>query len=129
MKNFLSLVALVVPDYDPAISFYVDQLGFDLIEDSPQLDGKRWVVVSPKGATESRLLLAKATNADQQRAIGNQTGGRVFLFLQTDDFARDYESMRQRGIVFLEEPRKEPYGHVAVFADPFGNKWDLIEKT
>ena len=128
MKQSLALVALVVRDYDEALAFFVDKLGFTLVEDSfIAAQTKRWVVVSPPGATESRLLLAKATTADQQSRIGAQTGGRVFLFLHTDDFWRDYRRYQANGIVFVREPAKEPYGTVAVFADLYGNLWDLVQ--
>ncbi len=127
MSQFISAIALVVPEYDAALDFYVGRLGFILIEDTPQANGKRWVVVSPPGAAESRLLLARAATPEQDAAIGNQTGGRVFLFLSTDDFDRDYAAMTAQGVSFLEAPRTETYGKVAVFEDPFGNKWDLIE--
>lgn len=128
MKQSLSLAALLVKDYDEAISFYVDKLGFELIEDTQQADvEKRWVVVAPPGATESRLLLARAVGDDQLSHIGNQTGGRVFLFLRTDDFWRDYENYSERGVRFVREPSEEPYGTVAVFQDLYGNLWDLIE--
>jgi len=127
MKQRIGAIALVVPDYDEALAFYVDKLRFDLIEDTSLGNSKRWVLIAPKGSMETRLLLARADGPDQLAAIGNQTGGRVFLFLNTDDFDRDYRSMRQAGVDFLEEPRTEPYGKVAVFQDPFGNKWDLIE--
>ena len=127
MSQFISAVALVVPDYDPAIEFYVAKLGFELIEDTDMGNGKRWVVVAPNGAKETRLLLAKAANTEQLAAIGNQTGGRVSFFLQTDDFARDHAAMTKAGVTFLEEPRHEAYGTVAVFTDPFGNKWDLLQ--
>ncbi|WP_417813539.1 VOC family protein [Thalassospira alkalitolerans] len=123
----IGLVTLVVTDYDDAIDFYVNKVGFDLIEDSDMGDGKRWVVISPKGTVETRLLLAKASGETQTSAIGNQTGGRVGFFLNTDDFARDHRRMKTAGVVFLEEPRYEPYGIVAVFADLYGNKWDLLE--
>ncbi|WP_417810187.1 VOC family protein [Thalassospira alkalitolerans] len=123
----IGLVTLVVTDYDDAIDFYVNKVGFDLIEDSAMGDGKRWVVISPKGAVETRLLLAKASGETQTSAIGNQTGGRVGFFLNTDDFARDHRRMKTAGVVFLEKPRYEPYGIVAVFADLYGNKWDLLE--
>lgn len=127
MGQHLSGVTLLVPDYDEAIAFYVDALGFVLIEDTPLSASKRWVLVAPPGSSETRLLLAKADGRDQLAAIGNQTGGRVFLFLQTDDFVRDHTAMTEKGVTFLEEPRLEVYGTVAVFQDPFGNKWDLIE--
>ena len=127
MKQFLGAVTVVVPDYDAAIQFYTESLGFDLLEDTDLEDGKRWVLIAPPGATETRLLLAKAATPLQHAAIGHQTGGRVFLFLNTDDFGRDYAAFRDRGVVFREGPRYEPYGTVAVFEDPFGNAWDLIE--
>lgn len=125
-KSFVSAVTLVVPDYDEAIGFYVDRLGFDLVEDTPLPDGKRWVLVEPSGGG-TRLLLAKADGAEQVSAIGNQTGGRVSFFLTTDDFGRDFEAFSARGVEFLETPRHESYGSVAVFRDPFGNRWDLIQ--
>src|SRR4051812_3638531 len=124
----LALTTLVVKDYDPAIHFYTKQLNFVLIEDTP-LDPnntKRWVVISPGNASSS-ILLAKADTDSQLAAVGNQTGGRVFLFLETDDFDRDYEEYGSKGVKFLEEPRREEYGTVAVFEDLYGNKWDLIE--
>jgi catechol 2,3-dioxygenase-like lactoylglutathione lyase family enzyme len=123
----LGAVTLVVRDYDEAIAFYVGKLGFDLIEDTAMSEAKRWVLVAPPGSKEARLLLAKADSPEQKTRIGNQTGGRVLLFLHTDDFARDYAAMRARGVRFLEEPRSEAYGTVAVFVDPYGNKWDLIQ--
>ncbi len=130
MKQSLALIALVVRDYDEAIAFFVDKLGFTLIEDSfVAAQSKRWVVVSPPGASESRLLLAKATTAEQQSRIGAQTGGRVFLFLHTDDFWRDYQRYQANGIVFVREPTNEPYGTVAVFRDLYGNLWDLIQPS
>jgi catechol 2,3-dioxygenase-like lactoylglutathione lyase family enzyme len=127
MKQKIGAIALVVPDYDAAIAFYTGKLGFDLIEDTPLGGGKRWVLVAPKGSSETRLLLARAEGDAQLAAIGNQTGGRVFLFLNTDDFDRDHDAMIAAGVTFLEAPRSEPYGKVAVFQDPFGNKWDLIQ--
>lgn len=127
MTQHLAAIALVVPDYDEAIDFYVGKLGFALIEDTRLSDTKRWVLVAPPGSRETRLLLAKADNPEQKTRIGNQAGGRVFLFLHTDDFVRDYEKMRAQGIRFLESPRHEAYGTVAVFVDPYGNKWDLIQ--
>lgn len=127
MRQSIGLVSLVVHDYDEALSFYVRTLGFELVEDSYiEAQDKRWVVVSPPGATECRLLLARAANDEQRRHVGNQTGGRVFLFLHTDDFWRDFHAYRHRGVVFVREPRKEPYGMVAVFADLHGNMWDLL---
>ncbi len=122
----IATVALVVPDYDAAISFYVDALGFDLREDVDQGE-KRWVVVAPKGA-ETALLLAQAASEEQAKAIGNQTGGRVGFILETDDFARDHAAMLAAGVEFEEAPRVEPYGTVAVWRDPFGNRWDLLQR-
>ena len=121
----ITTVTLVVRDYDEAIAFYRDSLGFALIEDTELGPGKRWVVVG--AASGSRLLLAEAANPAQQAAIGNQTGGRVGFFLETDDFAREHAAFSARGVRFLEAPRHEPYGTVAVFEDLYGNKWDLIE--
>ncbi|OYU68913.1 MAG: extradiol dioxygenase [Alphaproteobacteria bacterium PA2] len=123
----IALTALVVKDYDPAIDFYVKRLGFDLVEDTDLGAGKRWVVVRPPGAVESGLLLARADGGDQAARIGDQTGGRVFLFLHTDDFQRDFDAMTRAGVRFLEAPRREAYGTVAVFEDLYGNRWDLIE--
>jgi catechol 2,3-dioxygenase-like lactoylglutathione lyase family enzyme len=120
----ISALALVVPDYEAAIAFYVGKLGFRLTEDI-DMGPKRWVTVEPPG-DGTRLVLARAEGPDQQAAIGYQAGGRVFLFLQTDDFARDHAAMRAAGVTFEEEPRYEPYGSVAVWRDPFGNRWDLI---
>lgn len=128
MKQSLGLVSLVVRDYDEALAFFVGKLGFVLVEDSfIAAQDKRWVVVAPPGATESRLLLAQASTPQQQQHIGAQTGGRVFLFLYTDDFWRDYERYRALGIEFVREPKREPYGTVAVFRDLYGNLWDLLE--
>ncbi|MFN3130409.1 VOC family protein [Roseibium sp.] len=127
MKQFISAVSLLEPDYDAGLEFYGNVLGFRLIEDTELEPGKRWVLVAPPGSTETRLLLAKADGPEQQAAIGNQTGGRVFMFLTTDNFDRDYAAMSEKGVQFLEAPRREPYGTVAVFQDPFGNKWDLIQ--
>jgi catechol 2,3-dioxygenase-like lactoylglutathione lyase family enzyme len=120
----ISALALLVPEYDTAIAFYVGILGFRLTEDIDQ-DRKRWVTVEPPGGG-TRLVLARAEGPDQRSAIGNQAGGRVFLFLQTDDFARDHAAMIAAGVIFEEDPRHEPYGSVAVWRDPFGNRWDLI---
>ena len=129
MKQSIAHLALVVRDYDEAIHFYTKKLHFTLIEDTyqPEQD-KRWVVVSPPNSTGVSLVLAKASKPEQEAFIGNQTGGRVFLFLNTDDFWRDYEDMVSKGIRFVREPKKEPYGTVAVFEDLYGNLWDLIEK-
>jgi catechol 2,3-dioxygenase-like lactoylglutathione lyase family enzyme len=128
MKQAIGLVSLVVPEYDEAIAFYVGTLGFTLVEDSyvPEQD-KRWVVVAPPGSSESRLLLARASTAEQAARVGNQTGGRVFLFLHTDDFDRDYANYKAKGVAFVREPKEAPYGTVAVFKDPYGNLWDLIQ--
>jgi catechol 2,3-dioxygenase-like lactoylglutathione lyase family enzyme len=123
----LFLVTLVVPDYDAAIGFYCDTLGFTLVEDNGLEEDKRWVVVRPPGDAGANLLIAKAADATQAGAIGNQTGGRVGFFLKTDDFARDHAAWIEKGVVFEEEPRHEVYGTVAVFRDPFGNRWDLIQ--
>jgi catechol 2,3-dioxygenase-like lactoylglutathione lyase family enzyme len=128
MTQHLAAIALIVRDYDEALDFYVGKLGFELVEDTRLSDAKRWVLVAPPGAREMRLLLAKADNPEQKTRIGNQTGGRVFLFLHTDDFQRDYEAYRSKGVRFLEAPRNESYGTVAVFVDLYGNKWDLIEQ-
>ena len=129
MPQHLSLTAVVVRDYDEAIAFFVDKLEFELREDTRLDEEKRWVVVAPPGSAESGILLAKAATPGQEQAIGNQSGGRVFLFLATDDFNRDYEAFRERGVKFLEQPRREVYGTVAVFEDLYGNRWDLIEQT
>lgn len=127
MKQYIAHIALVVHDYDEAIQFYTQQLGFDLIEDTLLSETKRWVRVAPKGSRECCLLLAKAANETQANRAGNQTGGRVFLFLYTDDFWRDYRNMQEKGIEFVREPVKEMYGTVAVFKDLYGNLWDLLE--
>ena len=123
----LFLATLVVPDYDAAIAYYRDTLAFELSEDQPLGDGKRWVVVRADKSKGAGLLLAQADGADQQASIGVQTGGRVSFFLATDDFARDHALYLSRGVTFLEEPRHEPYGTVAVFRDAYGNRWDLIQ--
>jgi catechol 2,3-dioxygenase-like lactoylglutathione lyase family enzyme len=127
MKQRLAHIALVVNDYDEAISFYTNKLDFELIEDTPQSETKRWVLVAPKGATGCSLLLAKGVGDEQRSRIGNQAGGRVFLFLGTDDFWRDYHTYVERGIRFVREPKTEGYGTVAVFEDLYGNLWDLIQ--
>lgn len=126
MSMHVSRVTLVVPDYDAALAFYVDTLGFQYLEDTRLSETKRWVVVAPPGS-ETGLLLAKADGEQQEQAIGNQAGGRVAFFLQTDDFEEDFARMKNAGVSFLEAPRYESYGTVAVFEDPFGNKWDLIQ--
>ena len=127
MKQSIAHIALVVDDYDEAIRFYTEKLNFRLLEDTPQSATKRWVLVAPEGSEECRLLLAKGVGDEQRSRIGNQTGGRVFLFLKTDDFWRDYENMRQKNINFIREPKVEEYGTVAVFEDLYGNLWDLVE--
>jgi catechol 2,3-dioxygenase-like lactoylglutathione lyase family enzyme len=127
MKQHISLISLLVDDYDEAISFYVQKLGFVLLEDTLLSESKRWVRVAPRGATECALLLAKAGTEDQRACIGHQTGGRVFLFLNTDDFWRDYQNLISNGVRIVRQPSEESYGTVAVFADLYGNLWDLIE--
>lgn len=128
MKQSLGSVTLVVEDYDEAIRFYVDTLGFRLIEDTYlAAQDKRWVLVAPPGSTESKLLLARAVGAEQAARIGNQTGGRVFLFLHTDDFWRDFNEYKRKGVVFVREPVEASYGTVAVFKDLYGNLWDLVQ--
>lgn len=127
MKQHISALALLVPGYEEAIAYYVERLGFELVEDTVLSATKRWVVVAPPGNSETGLLLARADSPEQRAAIGNQAGGRVFLFLKTDDFDRDFARLKKAGVEFLEEPRLEAYGKVAVFRDTFGNKWDLIE--
>ena len=129
MTQALAQVTLVVREYDEAIAFFTQQLGFHLLEDTILGDGKRWVVVAPNGSPTLRLLLARASTPDEIRSVGNQTGGRVFLFLLTDNFRDDYRNMQSRGVKFLETPRKESYGTVAVFEDLYGNKWDLLMPT
>lgn len=120
-------MALIVRDYDEAIEWYTRVLGFELLEDTPMAGAKRWVRMAPHGSQGAGLLLARATNAEQASRIGNQAGGRVFLFLHTDDFARDHAHMKAQGVHFCEEPRYEEYGAVIVFEDLYGNRWDLIE--
>jgi catechol 2,3-dioxygenase-like lactoylglutathione lyase family enzyme len=128
MTQSIGQVAIVVRDYDEALEFYVGVLGFNLIEDaSIPTQSKRWVVVAPPGAKSSRLLLARAEGDEQSSRIGNQTGGRVFLFLYTDDFWRDFREYKSKGIAFVREPKEEEYGTVAVFKDLYGNLWDLLE--
>jgi len=129
MKQRLAHIAIVVDDYDPAIKFYTGKLHFDLVEDTQLSETKRWVLVRPKGGDSCCLLLAKSTNEEQQSRIGNQTGGRVFLFLHTDNFERDYQSLLDNKIEIVRPPQKEVYGTVAVFKDIYGNLWDLIEPT
>jgi len=127
MKQSIAQFALVVNDYDEAIDFYTQQLNFQLIEDTKLSEAKRWVVIRPPGSTGCCILLAKAANEEQKSRVGNQTGGRVFLFLYTDDFWRDYHAMTAKNIRFVRPPVEEPYGTVAVFADLYGNLWDLIQ--
>ena len=127
MRQSLVRIALVVRDYDEAVAYYTGVLGFELLEDEVRGPGKRWVVVAPRGNRGASLLLARAANPEQQSRVGNQTGGRVFLFLHTDDFQRDYQALLAHGVHFVEAPRYEPYGTVVVFEDLYGNRWDLIE--
>lgn len=128
MRQAIGYVALVVRDYDEALGFYVGTLGFELIEDTYiASQNKRWVLVAPPGSAQTRLLLARAVGEEQSSRIGNQTGGRVFLFLHTDDFWRDYHAYRDKGVKFVRDPKVEPYGTVAVFEDLYGNRWDLLQ--
>ena len=127
MNQSIINVTILVRDYDEAIDFYTNVLGFKLLEDTDLGSGKRWVRVAPPGSKGTSLLLAQASTPEQIAHIGNQTGGRVFLFLQTDDFYRDYPILKERGLNFIEEPRHEPYGTVAIFEDLYGNRWDFIQ--
>ncbi|MFN8282795.1 MAG: VOC family protein [Chitinophagales bacterium] len=127
MQQKIAHIALVVDDYDDAIKFYTEKLHFDLIEDTVLSETKRWVLVAPKGESECCILLAKASNEEQQSRVGNQTGGRVFLFLYTDNFQRDYQNLLDNNITIVREPESQPHGKVLVFADLYGNLWDLIE--
>jgi catechol 2,3-dioxygenase-like lactoylglutathione lyase family enzyme len=127
MTSTLGAITFLVRDYDEAITFFTGKIGFELIEDTVLGDGKRWVLVAPPRSTGANLLLAEAATPEQIARVGDQAGGRVFLFLHTDDFRRDYEAMRSRGVKFLETPREEAYGTVAVFEDLYGNKWDLLQ--
>lgn len=130
MHHSLGLISLVVREYDEALAFFVGTLGFELLEDTPVPEqNKRWVVVRPRGGSGASLLLARAANDEQASRIGNQTGGRVFLFLYTDDFARDYDAFRAKGVRFVREPKEEPYGTVAVFEDLYRNLWDLVQPS
>lgn len=130
MNQSIGLLALVVREYDEAIAFYVGVLGWTLVEDSPVPEqNKRWVIVAPPGDSQTCLLLARASNQEQAARVGNQTGGRVFLFLYTDDFWRDYNAYQAKGVVFVREPKHEPYGTVAVFKDLYGNLWDLVQPS
>lgn len=127
VQQSIGNIALVVDNYDDAIDFYTNKLQFTLVEDTDLGGGKRWVQVSPPNSTGANLLLAQASTEEQTKAVGNQTGGRVFLFLQTNDFWRDYELMQKNGVIFNEAPRVEEYGTVVVFQDLYGNKWDLLQ--
>lgn len=127
MSQAITRVAVVVRDYDVAIAYFTSSLGFELLEDTPMGSGKRWVVVAPQGSTGTAIVLARAANAEQESRIGNQTGGRVLLFLHTDDFDRDYGLMKARGVRFTEEPRRESFGTAVVFEDLYGNRWDLVQ--
>jgi lactoylglutathione lyase len=126
MRQAIGCVCLLVRDYDEALGFFAGALRFRVVEDAPLGGGRRWVVLAPPGSGGARLLLARAKNRSERAAVGRQAGGRVFLFLRTDDFWRDYRRMRARGVRFNEEPRTEAYGTVAVFEDLYGNKWDLL---
>ena len=127
IKQHIGSVALVVENYDDAIAFYTQKLGFDLIEDTNLGNGKRWVLIAPPNSNGTNLLLAQASTPQQLDSVGNQSGGRVFLFLHTNDFWRDYKVMQQQGVKFNEQPREEAYGTVVVFEDLYGNKWDLLQ--
>jgi catechol 2,3-dioxygenase-like lactoylglutathione lyase family enzyme len=127
MNQHLAHITLLVADYDEAIDFYTRKLNFNLVEDTALENEKRWVLVAPSGSRECCLLLAKASSEEQKKHVGNQTGGRVFLFLHTDNFDRDYQNLIQKNIQIVREPKREAYGTVAVFADLYGNLWDLIE--
>jgi catechol 2,3-dioxygenase-like lactoylglutathione lyase family enzyme len=129
MMQTIGHIALAVRDYDEALNFYIRTLHFELVEDTPLGDGKRWVLIAPPGSQGTSLLLAKASTPEQASRVGNQTGGRVFLFLHTDDFWRDYNEMISRKVKFIRPPVAEPYGTVAVFEDLYGNQWDLIQRT
>ena|ERR1700741_2282688 len=128
MQQSIIHISLVVADYDEAIKFYTKKLNFTLLEDTVLSETKRWVLIAPPGSDGCQLLLAKAANDEQQSRIGNQTGSRVFLFLQTDDLERDYNHMKEKGVKFIREPEEQKWGTVAVFEDLYGNLWDLIEK-
>ena len=129
MKQDIAHVAVVVNDYDEAIDFYTKKLNFVIVEDTRLSENKRWVIVAPQGSKECSILLAKAATEEQQTRVGNQAGGRVFLFLHTDSFERDYRDLLQKGIKIIREPSNETYGRVAVFADLYGNLWDLIQPS
>ncbi len=127
MPQKIGYVSLLVRDYDEAIKYFIEMLLFELVEDTRLADGRRWVLVAPPGSRERRILLAKAATPEQTARIGDQAGGRVLLFLHTDDFWRDHDDMKWRGVRFLETPRREDYGTVAVFEDLYGNRWDLLQ--
>ena len=127
MPRHLHAFSLLVPDYDTALEFYVGKLGFDLREDTDLGDGKRWVVIAPDAEAQTNILLAQAADDNQRAVIGNQFGGRIGLFLHTDNFTRDHAAMLAQGVTFEEDPRHEPYGTVAVWRDPFGHRWDLLQ--
>ena len=127
MPQNIFLFAVTVRDYDEALAFYVHKLGFDKLEDTDQGGGKRWVRVRPRGATGTAILLARAVSEPQLASVGNQTGGRVFIFIETDDFARDHRQLTGRGVIFVRPPKEEPYGTVAVFEDLYGNRFDLVQ--
>lgn len=129
MSQRIAHIALLVREYDEAIDFYVNKLNFELIEDTRLNETKRWVLVAPSGSAECKLLLAKAVGDEQERQVGNQSGGRVFLFLHTDNFQRDYQNLLNQQIKIVRTPSQEAYGRVAVFEDLYGNRWDLIEPT
>jgi len=129
MQQQIAHIALVVSDYDEAIQFYTGKLGFELIEDTKLSDTKRWVIVAPRGSNGCSLLLAKAATEEQTSRVGNQTGGRVFLFMHTDNLQRDYETLQNKGVTFVRTPATEAWGTVAVFKDLYGNLWDLIEPS
>ncbi|MEZ9200261.1 VOC family protein [Shewanella sp. 10N.286.54.B9] len=129
VEQTIGSIALVVKNYDDAIAFYTQKLQFELIEDTDLGDGKRWVLISPPNSSGTKLLLAQASSAEQELAVGNQAGGRVFLFLHSNDFWRDYHQMQANGVEFTEEPRVEEYGTVVVFKDLYGTKWDLLQLT
>ncbi|MDO9257082.1 MAG: VOC family protein [Bacteroidales bacterium] len=129
MNQFISHITILVHDYDEAIAFYTRKLHFQLIEDTVLSESKRWVLIAPPGSAGCNLLLAKAANEEQRSRVGNQTGGRVFLFLYTDDFDRDFQNLLDQEVIIIRQPIKEPYGTVAVYADLYGNLWDLIEPS
>ena len=129
MKQRIAQLSLLINDYDEALNFYIQKLHFTLVENTDMGEGKRWVLIAPPGSTGCNLLLAKAINEEQKSRVGNQTGGRVFLFLNTDNFERDYQNLLNQGITIVRKPVKETYGTVAVFADLYGNLWDLIEPS